>query len=64
MPSFNEGYGELTRVGKKMRKKLVDLKMKNNLRSITEASDMMADILDGISKKKRVRQKIIRELEF
>jgi len=60
----NTDYGQMTRVGKKMRKILNETKSKNNLGSITEAGETLADIFSGLQRKKKIKEKIIRELEF
>jgi hypothetical protein len=54
----------LVRVGYKLRKLLADTKQKNGLKSLGEAGERVADYLNGIDKKKTLREKIIREIEF
>jgi len=53
-----------TRLSDKTRKVLFELKQKNGLRSLTEAADRMADFMLVSNKKKKMKEKIIREIEF
>jgi len=55
---------KLMRVGKKLERLLIDVKSRNNLKSLADAGERMADYLNGIDKKKKMKEKIIREIQF
>ncbi|MEX0595281.1 MAG: hypothetical protein WD512_02195 [Candidatus Paceibacterota bacterium] len=52
------------RIGVKLEKTLIDAKERNSLKSLAEAGERMADFFQGIKKKKKIKERIIREIEF
>ena len=55
---------ELIRIGANMQNLLKEIKQKNNFKSFKESGEYLASYIKNLRKKRKLSQKIIREIEF